>query len=280
MIEVAPTIRVLAASIAVSCLLAACGGTTAQVKPADDIYAAANSAHEDESYSLAIEQYKMLLDQYPLDPRAEEIELKIAKAHYADESYPEAIAAFADFQRMHPTSPALPEVEFTIGQAYMDQMSTIDRDLSNASNATARFEAVATRYPRSEYAEKAKEKLHETREHLAAREFYVADFYYKRGKTRAARGRIIEVLVKYPETDAAREATQRVMSDATESDDAEILALAEAALLERKPEGAESGAPLEISRKPGPATSSLIAGLRQRQERPAVASGPDDSPSL
>src|SRR6185295_7374416 len=116
----------------------ACGSRKPPLKPADDLYSAGSEFHEKEYYDAAIEQYKLLLDNYPLDPRAEEIELKIAQAHYKNEAYPEAIAAFSDFQRMHPTSTRLPEVEYSIGQAYSDQMTTIDRDLAAATNASQR----------------------------------------------------------------------------------------------------------------------------------------------
>src|SRR5690606_29773970 len=100
----------------------ACGGSKVQVAPPDELYRQATQDFVDGNYGISIATYKYLLDHYPLDPRAEEVELRIAEAHFADGSYAEAIAAFSDFQRMHPTSPRLPEVEFNIGKAYMAQM--------------------------------------------------------------------------------------------------------------------------------------------------------------
>ena len=137
---------VLAAILAGLC---GCGPDIVEVAPADDIYAAATKDFEDEDYSAAVQRYRQFLDHYPLDPRTQEVEYRIAEAHYRDESYAEAIAAFSDFQRMYPTSPRLPEVEYTIAQAHMDQMDAIDRDLASARNAHERFRSVMLRYRRA-----------------------------------------------------------------------------------------------------------------------------------
>jgi outer membrane protein assembly factor BamD len=287
-------------AIALAALLAlvlasACGSSKQVVLPADDLYRAGTQYEQEEYFDAAIDQYKLLLDNYPLDDRAEEVELRIAKVHYANESYPEAIAAFSDFQRMHPTSPKLPEVEYTIGQAYMAQMDTIDRDLGAGNNAALRFESVITRYPRSEEAVQAREKLRETREHLASRELYIANFYYRRGKTRAARGRIIQLVSRYPETPAAQDGLRRLADDARSEGDEELAGLADAALQERigaaQAEAANEAAaaggsgPKPVSATatragataalgPTTATATMLRALRERQGRPEIAAAP------
>lgn len=259
----------VAAAVVVAGIGAACSPTPIVVRPADDLYNEGREYQENGYHDAAIDDYKQLLDHYPLDPRAEEVELLIAQAHYANEAFPEAIASFSDFQRMHPTSPRLPEVEYTIGQSYMDQMDTIDRDLSAAANATSRFESVTQRYPSSEYADKARKQLRATREHLAARELYIATFYLGRGKLPAARGRFIELLARYPETTAARDGTERVAAQARAEGDDELAALAEAALQERGPAGSEEG-PEAAPSPAGAATAALVRALRGRQPSPAA----------
>jgi outer membrane protein assembly factor BamD len=314
----APTrARTAALACALTALVAsACGSSKQVAKPADELYDTGKQYQQEEYHDAAIEQYKQLLDHYPLDPRAEEVELAIAQAHYANEAYPEAIAAFSDFQRMHPTSPKQAEVEYTIGQAYGHQMDTIDRDLAAGMNASLRYESVIARFPRSEYADKAREKLRETREHLAARELYIAEFYYRRGKTRAARGRVIELVARYPETDAAREGLQRLADDARSYDDAQLAGLAEAALQERTAiadadaaaraadpgsgsggAGGSSGGGSSLASAPSPppsasgaapsrpapakiaansATANLLRTLRERQNLPDLAAVPKE----
>ncbi|MFM7142925.1 MAG: outer membrane protein assembly factor BamD, partial [Alphaproteobacteria bacterium] len=163
-----------------------------------------------------------------------EIEPAMARAHYAGGSYVESIAAFSDFQRMHPTSQDLPAVEYSVGQAYLDQASTIDRDLGSASNASRRFESVIDRFPEDGHAIESARKLHESREFLAERELYVAKYYYRRGRLPAARVRMAQLVARYPETQAAGEAMERIAEDGRDTDDTALAKLAEAAQAENE----------------------------------------------
>lgn len=221
-----PGLVVLAAVVAAS----GCSSDKVQVAPPDELYRQATQDYVEGNYGISIQTYKYLLDHYPLDPRAEDVELRIAEAHFADEAYLEAIAAYTDFQRMHPTSPRLAEVEFQIGMAYVGQMDTIDRDLNAAANAHARFESVIVRFPNSDYAKRARDELKAVREHLAARELYVAKFYARKGHSAAIRTRVATLLVTYPETESANEAIALVAADARASGDEDLAALADAAL--------------------------------------------------
>jgi outer membrane protein assembly factor BamD len=206
--------------------LMACGRSTVEITPANDIYRQAVLEHADGNYDLAIMQYRYLLDHYPLDSRAEEIELRIAHAHLANEAYPEAVAAFSDFQRMHPTSPHLAEVEYRIAEAYVAQMDTIDRDLSNARNAHERLQSVVRRHPNSEFAALARKQLSDVREHLAEREFYVAKFYFDRDDYPAGKIRAAVVLVEFPDTRVAQRTAEQLAGAAETAGDAEIARLA------------------------------------------------------
>jgi outer membrane protein assembly factor BamD len=243
--------------------LVACGPEVVEVAPSDDIYAAATKDFEDEEYGAAVQRYRQFLDHYPLDPRTQEVEYRIALSHYRDQSYAEAVAAFSDFQRMYPTSPRLPEVEYTIAQAYMDQMDAIDRDLGSARNAHDRFQSVILRFPGTEYAEKAATKLQECREHLAERELYVATFYFDRGRLQAGEVRVKALIDRYPDTDAASRALRRLADAASSAGKEDLGRLAENAATEletaraERPEGAPPGAAVGT----GPSLATLKQAL-------------------
>lgn len=209
-----------------SLAIAACGPSTIVVPPADDLYQSASESHETGGKRAAIDTWKQLLDQYPLDPRAEEIELKIADAYYEERLYPEAIAAYGDFQRMHPTSRETARVEYQIGLAYMEQMKTSDRDQGSAKSAAQQFESVISRFPNSEYGKKATEKLLLCRENLADREYYIAEFYARRGNQPAARSRVKGLLGTYPETTAASQAAHELEATGRLAEDPELASLA------------------------------------------------------
>jgi outer membrane protein assembly factor BamD len=258
---------VLAAVVA---LAAACSSEKVQVAPPDDLYRQATQDFVDGNYEISIQTYKYLLDHYPLDDRAEDVELRIAEAQFANGAYPEAIASYTDFQRMHPTSPRLAEVEYQIGMAYVGQMDTIDRDLNAAANAHARFESVILRFPKSDYAKRAREQLKEVREHLASRELYVAQFYVRKGNHAAARTRVGTLLVTYPETAAATDAIGLIASDARATGDDDLASLADAAYTESLAENApdENGKTNSSRRTESP----TVLALQQRLAPNAVAS--------
>ncbi len=196
------------AAIALTAGLAvALGGCAARRHyTADEYFAAAEKEFRSGSYTLAIRTYQELLDQFPFSPHSEEAELRIAHAHYLAGEYVEAIAALTDFQRRHPTSAYLPMVGYLIGMAYKRQMGAIDRDQSAARNAEAYFTNVVEQYPESPYAELAREERADCRRSLAQHELYVARFYHRHGNARAAEQRALEVVGRYPETEAAGEA--------------------------------------------------------------------------
>jgi len=254
------------ASLAAATALAAwgCGKSAMTVESPDTLYQEAVAEHADENYEVAVQRYRELLDHYPLDPRSEEVELRIAHAHLANESQPEAIAAFSDFQRMHPTSPHLPEVEYRIGQAYVEQIDTIDRDLGAARNAHARLQSIIARYPGSEFNKEAREQLQYVREHLAGRELYIAEYYFDRDHYPAGWVRTETIFQYFPETETAAAAAARLAAAAREVGDEETARLADAAATELQASNTdEDGAPAPGAlRSPGPALLSLRSHLQ------------------
>jgi outer membrane protein assembly factor BamD len=207
----------------------ACGGKKKPV-PSEDLWKDANEAFDDEAWEYAVERYKLLLEQYPFDPNAEEAELRIARAHYLNGRYPEAIAALSDFERMHPTSPNLPFVEYHLGMSYLAQSSTSDRDPAPHTSALAYFRNVIDRFPTTSWAERSRLRLRECRESLARHDAGIAAYYLKRGNLRAAEGRLRGILQQYPETSAAGDVLYRFAEEYARRDEAEGATLALATL--------------------------------------------------
>lgn len=250
---------------------AACSGPKrTKILGPDDLYTRGTMAHDDESYEQAILNYRMFLDHYPLDPRAEEVERRIADAYFEDEKYPEAIATYSDVQRMHPTSDDQAEVEYRIGQSFRNQMDTVDRDLGAAQNAHERFRSIALRYPGTNEADKAREQLAETREHLAARELYIAEFYENQDAYHAAAIRAGEVVIRFPDTSATLQAVTMLESLAKDEKDETLAMLAKDARAEIEANDAipESERRSQFA---GPALKVLRMHLEQMKLRPAEA---------
>lgn len=239
------------------------GGCTTTEKrlSAKEYYTNANQAFVEENFSKAVEDYRNLLDQYPLNPYAEEAHLKVAYSYYLDKKYTEAIAAFGDFERAYPTSMHLPFVEYYRGMCYLEQMRSIDRDQSVAEKANDFFRNVVERYPDSSFAPQAEEKIRICRDSLAAHELYIADFNYNfSDNPLATLSRLRRIIELYPETDATPQALSLLVKLLNEGEKPELAELAAQALAFRQAAKApgEQLASLDSPDLPPPGVDPLL----------------------
>ena len=239
--------------LAIALVALDCAGKK-RVLPPDKLWSEANHAFDDEAYELAADRYKALLDQYPFDTNAEDAELKLAQSYYLGERYAEAIAAFGDFERMHPTSASLAEVEYHLGMSYLRQSSTSDRDRQSYTNALTYFRNIVDRFPESAWAAKARLRVRECREALAAHETAVATYYLRHGNLKAAEARLSGLLGDYPETDATAQALSAFAKAYADRNEPEGATLALATLARYHPDG-PLGA--DARHRLGPATPYL-----------------------
>jgi len=212
---------------------------------------------------MAVDYYRNLLDQYPLNPYSEEAQLKVAYSYYLEKKYTEAIAAFGDFERAYPTSSHLPFVEYYRGMCYLEQMRSIDRDQSVTEKAHDFFRTVVDRYTDSPFAPLAEEKIKICRDAMAAHELYIADFNSNlAGNPFAALVRLRRVIENYPETEATVTALARLETLLAERGKTELAELAAKALAVRratKPVTEERVASLDSSDLPPPSVDPLLS---------------------
>jgi outer membrane protein assembly factor BamD len=215
-------------------LLGGCTSTEKRLS-AKEYYNQADEAFTKEKFSSAVDYYRDLLDQYPLNPYAEEAQLKVGYSYYLEKKYVEAIAAFGDFERAYPTSSHLPFVQYYRGMCYLEQLRSIDRDQSVTEKALDFFRTVVDRYPQSPFTPLAEEKIRVCRDALAAHELYIADFNYKIADNPfATLVRLRRVIETYPETDAATTALARLEPLLREGGKPELAELAAKALEVRR----------------------------------------------
>ena len=124
--------------------------------------------------------------------------MKIGDCHFFKKDYVEATAAYEEFKKIHPTHEEIPYVQYQIGMAYFNQMLTLDRDQTSTQKALSNFEYLVANYPPSLFTEKANEKIRVCRKQLADHEFYIGNFYYKKGRFQAAASRFEGLLGKFP----------------------------------------------------------------------------------
>lgn len=251
--------------------------STVQRLSAKEYYTRADEAFTKEDFTTAADQYRELLDQYPLNPYAEEAQLKIAYSYYLDKKYTEAIAAFSDFERAFPTSQHLPFVEYYRGMCYLEQMRSIDRDQSVTEKAHDYFQAVVERFPESSFAPLAEEKIAVCREAMAENELYVAQFNERIGNLLAAKARLRTIIEKYPETKTTTSALARLEIILNWEGHTQLAGLAAKALAARRSTQPAvehtTVASLETSELPAPGVDPLlllVTELKKQEEQERV----------
>ena len=151
------------------------------------------------NFEAAVEAFESVKNRYPYSRFAIAAELKAADAYFEKGDYEIAFDSYDEFEKLHPKNENIPYVVYQKGMCHFLQMSTIDREQKNTLMAKGEFERLARRFPRSEYANKARMNLRKCTLYLAENELYVADFYFKMKQYNAALTRYRNVIEKYPD---------------------------------------------------------------------------------
>ncbi len=168
-------------------------------KAAYDLVQDGIQAYEDGNYSGAIKSFEQLKDWYPFSKYAILAELKIADAHYQSEQYAEAVLAYEEFEQLHPRNEAVPYVIYQTGRCYYDQIDTIDRDQTPAQKSLEIFRRLIRQFPDDDYSNHAQIHIAKCLQSLAGHELYVAEFYYRTKRYKAALQRFKAVITNYPD---------------------------------------------------------------------------------
>ena len=255
--------RTGAARVGVVCLslvllgVAGCSATLRRPS-AKEYRQQAAASFEKEKYLDAADQYQELLDQYPLNPYAEEALLKNAYSHFMEENYIEAVALLKDFERAYPTSPHMPFVKYFLGIANYTQIRSLDRDQAVTRRADGFFQDVIDRYPESAFVLHAEDKSRASRDILAQHELYVAEFNRKRGNDAATKARLRGLIEQYSETDATIDALDSLARILNDEGNLELADLASRALEARRN---AAGGVAESDADASDADGVLVAGV-------------------
>lgn len=208
--------------LSVSSILASCATEEKKTDTPEGAYAVAEELDKDERYEEAIAKYQDIRNRFPYSRFAIMSELSVADVYFRKESYAEAQASYMSFKDLHPKHPRADYVTYQLGMSYYKQLpSTIDRDLSLAPSAMTFFEEVYRQFPNSEYAQLARDFHEEARKKLAAKEVYIADFYFIRKKWDSALSRYEGLLKEFPGLGFDEEALAKAALSAARNGDSD-----------------------------------------------------------
>ncbi len=185
---------------------------------ASKFYSEASAALQGDDYSKAIELYEKLEARYPFGRYAQQAELDVAYAYYKSGEPDSAISALDRFIELNPTSSFLAYayymkglVNFNRNLDFLSRFLPTDpsqRDPGAAVDAINDFAEVVKRFPNSEYAPDAAQRIVYLHNNLARHEINAARYYMKRGAYVAAANRAKYVLEKYQRTPSAKDALE------------------------------------------------------------------------
>ncbi|HUL12208.1 MAG TPA: outer membrane protein assembly factor BamD [Methylococcaceae bacterium] len=183
---------------------------------AEQLYGEAKKALTEKSYEKAIKLYEKLEARYPFGNYATQAQIDVAYAYYKNNEPDSALAAADRFIKLNPSHPRVDYayylkglINYNRGISFIDRFMPTDssqRDPGSARDAFRDFNELLAKFPRSQYAEDARQRIMALRNNLAMYEVHVADFYMRRGAYLAAVNRCKEVIQKYQRTQAVPKA--------------------------------------------------------------------------
>jgi outer membrane protein assembly factor BamD len=148
--------------------------------------------------------------QHPYSDWARKSLLMSAYAFYRANDYDSCIGAATRYVTLHPGSPDAAYAQYLIAASHYDQIPDITRDQGRTEKAITALEEVVRKYPTSEYAVTAKDKLQAARDQLAGREMGVGRYYMAKRDYTAAINRFKTVVTQYQTTRHVEEALARL----------------------------------------------------------------------
>ncbi|MBB3191660.1 outer membrane protein assembly factor BamD [Halomonas cerina] len=212
----------LAALLLAGALLAGCASTPEDEEAELDgvaereLYEEGREALEGGRLTTAINRLEAIDTRFPFGEHAEQAQLELIYAYYETDDWEAARAAASRFIRLHPEHPQVDYAYYMRGLAAwqagrfsLEGLRLIDiskRDLGATRDAYSDFSELVQRFPDSQYAPDARQRIVYLRNLLARHELHVADFYLRKGAYVAAVERGRWVLENYPQSQATRDA--------------------------------------------------------------------------
>ena len=187
------------------------GGTEIEPdKTLAEIYQSAYVELEDKSYETAATQFLQAESQFPSSPWAADALIMAAYSQYMDKDFAGAIMTTDRFMRFHPGHKDVAYVLYLRGMCYYRQVSDVRREPGMSAYAMQQFQQLVDRFPKSPYAENAKNKINILKNYIAGKVMYSARADMAKENWPSAISRLQSVVTGAQETVMTPEALYRL----------------------------------------------------------------------
>lgn len=178
--------------------------------PPGKMYAVADRYMARGKFNRAARKFENLDRDHPYAPEARRAIVMAAYSYFRAGKFPEAITTARRYTTLHPGTKEAAFAHHIIASCYFEEMRGPKNDQTNTRKALAEYRTLQARYPTSEYARKAENRIRIAVDSLAAHEMEVGRYYLKRRNYLAAINRFKVVAKSYQSTVHVEEALMRL----------------------------------------------------------------------
>jgi outer membrane protein assembly factor BamD len=196
--------------LAVIAVATGCAGNDEVSSISDDLieaYGVAKKAVDGGNYSKGIQIFEAIQAQYPFSDLSRQIQLELMYAYYKSGAKEQAIETCDTFMRENPIHERVDYALYIKGLSYFEdeggflerrfKRDVTERPPKEVAEAYSSFRRLVERYPASQYAADAEQRLVFLKNRMSAYENHVADYYLRRGAYVAALNRAKSALEEY-----------------------------------------------------------------------------------
>jgi outer membrane protein assembly factor BamD len=205
----------LAAPLA-ALLLAGCLGmgekteTALEADPPDLLYNEGLALLNAGDTTDAAKKFAEVDTQHPYSEYARRSLIMSTFLNFRSGQYQEAINDGTRYVTLHPASPDAAYAQYLVGESYFRQIPDVTRDQATSQKAMDAMGEVVRKYPDSEYADDARQKIDAARDQIAGKEMQVGRYYMERREYLAGVNRFKNVVTNYQTTRHVEEALHRL----------------------------------------------------------------------
>ncbi|HVK72210.1 MAG TPA: outer membrane protein assembly factor BamD [Kofleriaceae bacterium] len=161
----------------------------------------------EKEWIAAAKYFAFIKSRFPYSKYAVLAELRLADAEFGAEQYLESVDSYKMFAKLHPTHEMVANgyVSLRVAEAYYEMLPgdfwlvppSYEKDQSSIEDASEELRSFLDKYPDSPFYKKAQELLAKVSKRLADHEWYVARYYWDRGKPMGTVLRLRRLLERY-----------------------------------------------------------------------------------
>lgn len=199
-------------------VVAACGGNEerqSEVQNLTEAYEKAQESIQRGNFTRGIQIFEAIQARYPFSDLSRQIQLELMYAYHKSGKREQAIEAADTFMRENPIHDRVDYALYIKGLAYFEseagfierrfKKDITERPPKDVALAYSTLRRLVERYPASQYAPDAEQRMIFIKNRLAAYENHVADYYLRRGAYVAAMNRAKNALEEFNGADSNAE---------------------------------------------------------------------------